>query len=73
MKAKHMQAWTRGQRGEPLHEFQRGYDDMSGTVPVGTFELQHHLASTIALEPFPGVVSYSVDELMPPRIEKPIP
>ncbi len=42
------------QRGERLHEFQRGHDDMSGTVPVGTFALQHHLASTIALEPFVG-------------------
>ncbi len=73
MKANQMVAWTRDQRGEPLHEFQRGHDDMSGPVPVGTLGLQYHLASTIALEPIPGVVSYSVDELIPRRIEKPIP
>jgi hypothetical protein len=54
MKANQMVAWTRDQRGELLHKFQRRHDDMSGTVPEGVFELQYHLTSTSALEPFVG-------------------
>ena len=41
-------------RGQALHEFQRRHDDMRGAVAVGALQLQHDIASPIALEPFVG-------------------
>ena len=49
-----MQPRARHQCGEALHEFQRRHDDVGGAVAPGAFELQHHLACWIALEPFVG-------------------
>jgi hypothetical protein len=49
-----MQARTRHQGGQALHEFQRRHDDMGGAVAPGAFELQHDIASAITLEPFVG-------------------
>jgi len=49
-----MQPRTRHECGEPLHELQRRHHDMGGAVAPGAFELQHHLAGLIALEPLVG-------------------
>ena len=54
VKTDQMQAWSRHQRGQALHEFQRRHLDMRGVVTPGAFELQHDITCAIALEPFVG-------------------
>ncbi len=54
VEADQMQARTRHQRGQALHEFQRRHDDVRGAVAIGALQLQHDLACAIALEPFVG-------------------
>ena len=54
VKTDQMQARTRHQRGQALHEFQRRHLDVRGAVTPGAFELQHDIACAIALEPFVG-------------------
>ena len=39
---------------QALHEFERGHDDVSGAVPVRTFELQYDIAGAVEFEPFVG-------------------
>jgi hypothetical protein len=54
VKTDQMQARTRHQRGQALHEFQRRHLDVRGAVAPGAFELQHDITSASALEPFVG-------------------
>ena len=54
VKADQMQARTRHQRRQALHEFQRRHPDRRGTVAPGTLELQHDITSARAREPFVG-------------------
>ena len=58
--ANQVQARTGNERGEALQEFlpnrgqERRHHDMGGAVLIGALQLQHRLASTVALEPFVG-------------------
>ena len=54
MKTDQMQARSRHQRGQALHEFQRRHLDVRGAVAPGALELQHDITSAIALESFVG-------------------
>ena len=54
VEANQVQARTGKERGEALQEFQRRHHDMGGAVLIGALQLQHRLASTVALEPFVG-------------------
>ena len=54
VKTDQMQARTRHQRGQALHDFQRRHLDVRGAVTPGAFELQHDITRAIALEPFVG-------------------
>ena len=49
-----MQARSRHQSGQALHEFQRRHPDVRGAVAPGAFQLQHDITSAIALHPFVG-------------------
>ena len=49
-----MQARSRHQGGQALHEFQRRHLDVRGAVAVRAFELQDDIAGAIALEPLNG-------------------
>ena len=33
--------------GQAFHEFQRRHDDVSGTIPVRAFELQHDITGAV--------------------------
>ena len=54
VKTDQMQARTRHQRSQALHEFQRRHRDVRGAVAPGAFQLQHDIAGAITLEPFVG-------------------
>ena len=54
VKADQMQAWTRHQRGESLHEFQRRHNDVRGAITISRLQLEHHLPGRIEREPFFG-------------------
>ena len=54
VEADQMQARTRHQGGQALHEFQRRHDDVRGAVAPGALQLQHDITGAIALEPFVG-------------------
>src|SRR3954452_2087428 len=54
MEANQMQPGTRDQCGQALQELQRRHHDMGGAVAPGALELQHDLASAVALEPLVG-------------------
>ena len=54
VKADQMQARSRHQRGQALHESQRRHLDVRGAVAPRAFELQHDIPRSIALHPFVG-------------------
>ena len=54
VEADQVQARTRHQRRQGLHELQRRHHDVGGAVSVGALQLQHDLASAVALEAFIG-------------------
>ena len=51
VKADQMQARTGNERGQPLHELKRREHDVCGAVLIRALQLQHHLASAVALDP----------------------
>ena len=54
MKADQMQARSRHQSGQALHEFQRRHPEVRGSVAPGALQLQHDVARRIFLEPLVG-------------------
>jgi len=49
-----VQARSRHQRGQALHEFLRRHHDVRGTVTPGALDFEHDVARTIASEPLVG-------------------
>ncbi len=45
-------SWHQG--GQTLHEFERGQDDMSRSIFIGAFQLQHDITGAVECEPFVG-------------------
>ena len=54
MKADQMQARSRHQSGQALHEFQRRHPEVRGAVTPGALQLQHDVTRRIFLEPLVG-------------------
>jgi hypothetical protein len=54
MKTDQVQARSRHQRRQTLHEFQRRHPDMRGAVAPRALELQHDVTRALSLEPFVG-------------------
>ena len=54
MKADQMQARSRHQSGQALHEFQRRHPEVRGAVSPGALQLQHNVTRRIFFEPLVG-------------------
>jgi hypothetical protein len=54
MKAYQLQARSRHQWRQPLHELQRRHHEVGGAVAIRCFELEHHLPRAVHTQPFVG-------------------
>ncbi len=70
METDEMEPWTRDERGEALHEFQRRHHDMGRVISIGSLQCERHLPGPVECKQSvgdggAGDVSAQVFEFLP--------